>query len=116
MAASWVLTGEDASYRGVNPRNAFTLGGTGWGAFELAARVGQLTLERSVYDGGTASFADPAVAARSATAWTVGLNWYLNRYVKFVLDYDRTSFSGGAPDGGDRPTEGTFATRIQLSY
>jgi len=116
VAASWVLTGEDASYRGVNPRNAFTLGGAGWGAFELATRVGQLMLDRSVYDGGTASFADPAVAARGATAWTVGLNWYLNLYVKFVLDYDRTSFSGGAADGGDRPTEGTLATRIQFSY
>ena len=33
-----------------------------------------------------------------------------------MVNYDRTSFDGGAPGGGDRDTEDTFLTRLQLSY
>ena len=41
--ASYVLTGEDASYRGVTPRRSFerSTGGKGWGAFELIGRYGR---------------------------------------------------------------------------
>ena len=33
-----------------------------------------------------------------------------------VLDYERTSFAGGAPEGADRPTENSIQTRLQLSF
>ena len=36
--------------------------------------------------GGAASFADPANAARKATAYGLGLNWYLNENLKWVLE------------------------------
>ena len=46
----------------------------------------------------------------------MGVNWYLNRYVKLVLNYERTEFDGGSATRGDRPTEGVILTRMQLSY
>jgi phosphate-selective porin OprO and OprP len=45
----------------------------------------------------------------------VGVNWYLNRDVKLMLDYDQTRFHDGAP-GGDRPTEHAIMTRVQLVF
>jgi phosphate-selective porin OprO/OprP len=113
VAASWVLTGENASYRGVTPRAPFARDAPGWGAFEVAARYSTLEVDDDVFDDG---FADPAASAQQADAWAVGVNWYLNRYLKFVVNYERTSFDGGAPDGGNRESEGVFLTRLQLSY
>ena len=66
--------------------------------------------------GGAASFADPANAARKATAYGLGLNWYLNENLKWVLNYDRTSFDGGAAGGADREDEDVFLTRVALGF
>ena len=59
-------------------------------------------------------------SASRATAYTVGLNWYLNKFVKFVADYEETWFNGGSAAGrtgiGDRPTERVFDTRWQIAF
>ena len=68
VATSYVLTGEDSSYRGVTPRSAFDPSSGSWGAFELTARVNQLTLDDDAFP----VFANPATAARDARAWGVG--------------------------------------------
>jgi len=114
IAASYVLTGENASYKGVVPRSDFGPGeGGGWGAFEVAARYHELSVDPDIFDTG---FASPLTSAEAARAWGVGLNWYLNRWVKLMLDYDRTAFDGGGPAGGDRPTESVVFVRWQLNY
>ncbi|HZX80190.1 MAG TPA: porin [Lysobacter sp.] len=111
LAASWVLTGEDASYRGVvKPDRPFT--GDGFGAFELAARVGALNIDEDAFP----LFADPATAARRARAWTVGLNWYLTQNLKLVTNYSEAAFDGGAAAGADRETEKTLFTRAQVAF
>jgi phosphate-selective porin OprO and OprP len=61
-------------------------------------------------------FASPNASAHRARSWSVGANWYLNRGVKFMVDYDQTSFDGGAPAGGDRRTEHAVLTRAQLAF
>ena len=53
---------------------------------------------------------------RKAFAWAVGLNWYLNRNIKQVVDFERTTFTGGAADGADRPAENAFFIRTQVSF
>lgn len=116
LAASWFLTGEEASYRGFKPGSVFSLGKDTWGAFELAARYHQLTVDDDAFAGGLNSFADPAVSARKATGYTLGLNWYLNQNVKWVLNYEHTSFDGGAPGGRDRPDEQAVLTRVALGF
>jgi phosphate-selective porin OprO/OprP len=112
VAASWVLTGENASFRGVIPRSPFTPAFSGFGAFEIAARYTAMNLDDAIFP----FFANPNTSARRATEWSVGLNWYMNRWVKLVLNYERTSFAGGALDGKDRTDEGGVLTRLQLSY
>jgi phosphate-selective porin OprO/OprP len=56
---------------------------------------------------------------QEAREWGVGLNWYLNKNVKAVLDYEQTSFDGGAANGSlvaNRPAEKVIFTRLQLAF
>ncbi|MFC3550698.1 OprO/OprP family phosphate-selective porin [Lysobacter cavernae] len=118
LTAGYVLTGEDASYRGVSrPNHPFTVGSAGWGAWELVARYGELDVDDDAFP----RFADPATAASQATAWGLGVNWYLTGNFKLVANYTQTRFEGGAPDGGatagaDREDEKAFFTRAQFSF
>lgn len=109
---SYVLTGEKASYRGVTPASSFRGQDGGMGAWEVAVRFGGLRVDDDVFDEG---FANPATAAEKAYAWALGANWYMNPFVKLSLDYEQTRFDGGAANG-DRPTEGTILSRIQVAF
>ena len=113
LTGSWVLTGEDASYRGVvKPAHPFAPGGNGWGAFELVARVGELDIDDDAFP----RYADPSVAATRSHAWGVGLNWYLTPNLKLVFNHTHASFDGGAPNGGDREDEKAFFSRVQVAF
>jgi phosphate-selective porin OprO/OprP len=127
VVASYVLTGEDAGFRGVaKPTNAFTVGGPGWGALEVAARYGKLEIDDKAFETLTENgvtfgrFANPVTQASEAESWTVGLNWYLTSNVKAVINYTEVSFEGGgggtaaAPE--DREDEKTVFGRVQLSF
>lgn len=111
LAGSWVVTGEDSSYRGVAPRAIFDPSKGTWGALELTTRYNALALDRDAFP----VFANPTAAARTARAWAVGTNWYLNRAVKVTVDFEETLFEGGAASG-DRPTERNVLTRFQFGY
>jgi len=116
LAASWFLTGEEAAFRGFKPGSIFSLENGTWGAFELVGRYHELSIDDEAFVGGVDSFADPAVSARKATAWALGVNWYLNENLKWVLNYERTSFDGGAAGGADREDEEAFLTRVALGF
>jgi phosphate-selective porin OprO/OprP len=112
VALGWAITGENESYRGLLPSSSFDPYHGTWGAFELITRFSQLKVDDSVFD---ANFSDPAASAESAKLWSVGVNWYLNRFAKFGLDYDNTSFRNF--DGNkDRTTEGVILARLTLAY
>lgn len=117
VTGTYVLTGEDAAFSGVKPSSPFALGGDGWGAFEVAARVGNLDVDDAVFAGAAATrLADNNRFASEATHYGLGLNWYLNRNVKISTDYNETRFDGGAAGGADRDKEQALFTRVQLTY
>jgi len=111
IAVSYVLTGEKASYRSVSPAKPFDWGKAQWGAFEVAARYGELHIDKDAFP----IFANPSNSARVAQAWGVGLNWYLNKKVKFQLNYEQTDFDGGGAQG-ERPKERAILGRFQVAY
>jgi phosphate-selective porin OprO/OprP len=113
VSGSWLLTGEDATYANVNPKNFFVPSARKWGALQLVARVNRLDVDAATFSGG---FADATRSVRQAVAWGAGLNWIWNSNVKLVLDYERTRFKGGAIGGADRPTEKSVQTRLQLAF
>jgi phosphate-selective porin OprO/OprP len=115
ITAGYVLTGEARTYQGVVPRSSFNPAreDTGAGAWELVARVDELSIDKDVFDKG---FANPATTAQEAFEWGVGLNWYINPFLKLSVDYNDTRFNRGAPDGRNRGTEGVLGTRLQVAF
>jgi len=114
VQGSYVLTGEKATYRSVTPAKPFDPKSGQWGAFELAARVGQVHVDRDAFRLG---LADPTAAASNAHAYTLGLNWYLNRAVKAQFNYERTVFDRSIKFGSDkRDHEDVFLTELQIAF
>jgi phosphate-selective porin OprO/OprP len=114
IALSYVLTGESKTWKGVVPREDVGPKTGGWGAWEIASRYHELRVDDDAFDLG---FASRAASAERARAWGLGLNWYMNRWVKIMLNYDRTRFDGGGGlAANDRPTESVLFLRWQLAY
>ncbi len=109
LRGSYVLTGEPAAYSGVRPRSLFRPGEGTWGAFEVAARISRLNIDHAAFP----LFADPAISARQATGFDLGLNWYLSRLIRFTFDYETLSFDLPA---GRRPREHALTSRLQFAY
>ncbi|MDX2301076.1 MAG: porin [Xanthomonadaceae bacterium] len=116
VALNYVLTGEDASYKGIKPKAPFAPGSGSWGAWEAVARIGELDVDNDAFTGGAASFADPNAAISNAQAWTLGVNWYLNSNLKWSVTYEQTDFQGGAAGGRDRADEKIAFSRFQLAF
>jgi phosphate-selective porin OprO/OprP len=117
VSASWVLTGEDASYTGVTPRHPFNLHSGGWGAWQVVGRYEELNVDGSAFP----TFAVSTASASSAHAWSAGLNWYLNRNVRLNASFSHTVFggyTGGTPvvPVVAEQAENVFFTRIQLAF
>jgi phosphate-selective porin OprO/OprP len=111
--ATVALTGDAASYTGVRPRKPFDPKRGQWGAIELAGRVNGIKLGGSTVADG---LVDPTKSVRDAFAWALGVNWYLNRNIKQVVNFERTTFSGGAAAGADRPAENAILIRTQVAF
>ncbi len=110
LAASFFLTRRRGqSFRGYKPNSVFSLEDGTWGGWEIVARYHELDIDDAAFAGGADSFADPLASARKASTIGVGLNWYLNQNLKWVLNYEVTSFDGGAADGGDRDDEEAYS-------
>ena len=111
-AVSYMLTGENSSFRAIRPRRAFNPSEGAWGAFQIAARAGQLQVDGDTFP----IYADPNTQAEQSTTAGVAVNWILNDNLKFTLGYDWTSFVGGAPNDGNRPDNYVVTTQLQLSF
>jgi phosphate-selective porin OprO and OprP len=114
--ASWLLTGENASYGWVKPYHSFDPRNGRWGAFEVAARISNVAAQTRQFQLG---FANPSVSAKTATEFAAGINWYLTPNVKWQFDYANTYFNGGAgttTDVKDRPNESVFESQLQISF
>ena len=112
---AWFATGEDEAFRGFTPQSIFDSSKGTWGAIELVARYHELDIDDDAFTGGANSFANPASSASKASAWGVGVNWYLTQNYKWSLNYDVTSFEGGAATG-DRPDEKALFTRFAVGF
>lgn len=108
---SFFLTGEKAGFRSPAPKRPFDLKEGGLGAIELVGRYGELHLDEAAFP----VFATLAASVQRAEAWGVGLNWHFTRAVKVGVDYERTTFAGGAATG-DREPENAVITRFQTSF
>jgi len=116
LSLNYVITGEEASYGSIKPKAPFSIGSAGWGAWEAVARVGALDLDTATFTGGSSSYADPASAIQGEDAWSVGINWYLNRNLRWSFDYEQARFEGGAAADRDRADEKIAFSRFQIAF
>lgn len=110
VTASYVLTGEPASDRGVRPRQTFDPANGRWGALQVLGRYTELAVDRDVFAAGLAA----AGASRVARSWTAAANWYPNAWIKWYATFERTVFDEGLP--GARPAEDVVLFRAQLAF
>ncbi|MDT8319141.1 MAG: porin [Xanthomonadales bacterium] len=109
----YVMTGEDAAHKGwPAATNAFNPRDGHWGAWEIAAKVGQLDIDAAAFPW----FADPAAAVARADNYGLALHGYLTDNVKVIVDYEHTRFDGGASAGADRETEQVVLARINYKF
>jgi phosphate-selective porin OprO/OprP len=109
--ASWFLTGEKNSWRSAAPKKPFDPKAGTFGAVELAARYSELDIDDATFPNFASSTTNPS----KAKAYAVGVNWYLARAIKVVVDYEHTTFTGGAATG-DREPENFVVSRVQYSF
>ena len=108
---SFFLTGEKNSFKSAAPKKPFDPKTGTFGALELAARYSELSIDDATFP----TFASPASTPSKAKAWALGVNWYLARAIKVVVDYEHTTFAGGTA-AGDREAENFVVTRVQYSF
>lgn len=109
--ASFLVTDDITSYKGVTPKRPWDPGSQGFGAVEIVARAGAQRQDENSFP----FYANPATSAETARDRGVGVNWYLSRNAKLMLDYIETRFAGGAATG-DREDERVILNRFQVSF
>ncbi|MBW8735304.1 MAG: porin [Asticcacaulis sp.] len=119
----WVLTGETRPYNPAEARfdapkmnyNFNPAAGT-WGAWEVAARYSVIDLDWKPGIAGSAKSAEGIRGGEQKIA-SVGLNWYLNPDIRFMLDYQHVQIdrlnAAGANIGQDY---NAVALRSQLTF
>jgi phosphate-selective porin OprO/OprP len=111
VVGSWVLTGEPAlPDRNIRPRASFDPPNGHYGAVQIAARVQKLVVSENAIALGFAA----TTASRTADVWAMGVNWYLNQFIKWQLNLERTVFDGDA--SGPRRAETMLLGRAQLAF
>jgi phosphate-selective porin OprO/OprP len=120
---AYVLTGEEASYKGVVPTRDFDRATGSWGALEVVGRVSSIHLDAQAFTGAAnAQLADPSKSAAGADTYGVGLNWYLSKFARFGVDYEYTRFRQAAGAPAPVPTsvishpEHALLTRFGLNF
>ena len=98
VEGSWIITGQPKTYSASAMNNEmgswnaprviepFSLDGHSWGAWELTGRYSEVDTN---WNDGHAGLTVPIGGIRGGEekAWTVGLNWYPNNNVRFVVNY-----------------------------
>ncbi len=94
--ASFMLTGESKPYDvktglfgRLKPKNNFSPKDGTWGAVEVAARYSTIDLN------------DLAIAGGAIDDITLGVNWYLNPYVRFMTNYIMVNTDNVTPQGAN---------------
>lgn len=113
IQASWVVTGENASYKGVRPKHPFSPASGAWGALELGLRYHTLEVGDEAFAGDAATRLARGNATQKADAYGVAINWILTDNLLVALNYEVTDFSGL---GAVRDSEEVILSRFQIDF
>jgi phosphate-selective porin OprO/OprP len=91
-----------------------------FGAWELVVRFSRLRVSEVVFLPGIANLADPNINSPEADEWTLGFNWYLNKWFRMQFNWEHAHFEkpvllGGGPLGKHKELD-TLLTRLQIIF
>jgi len=110
--AAVVLTGENAVLLDVlSPKKPFNWDEGHFGAFELVARAERIDYDKDLFP----RFANPAAAAKNATAFGGGFNWIPTDGVRLMVNYEYTKF-GAAQGAAKLRPEHLLGLRLQALF
>ena len=104
LQATYLLTGEKKTARGITPTSAFLGSPGGPGAWELAFRYENLQM-------------DDAISGNRAEAFTFGVNWWLTRFVRYQSNFILERFTDPirTPSPGSRDSF-SYLSRVQVIF
>jgi phosphate-selective porin len=112
LDVGFVLTGEDKSFAGVNPRRP--VGGGGAGAFVLAARVAQLDCDSALDEAG---LVEPGTFTRRIRSASIGINWILSAHALVRHAYVHSFYDDDVTIGGQQfDHEGALMIEWQVHF
>ncbi|MFT3727108.1 MAG: porin [Terricaulis sp.] len=107
VQGAWTFTGErrtwlpaSGGFSGIRPAAIFDPKTGHWGAWEITARYSDLDLNFHEGALNSAAIAGDTVRGGEQQITTVGLNWYPNNVVRFILDYQWASIDRLDPENG----------------
>jgi phosphate-selective porin OprO/OprP len=130
VMSSYVLTGETRTtysqavipFNNFDPRYPFLKPG----AWEIIARVSELRYGDAIFDTfkvGKTTFGplvNPTLWSQGATEFDIGLNWFLNRYIRVEVAYEHDWFLQpvqlGVGKDGRLKEQDSVITRLQLAF
>jgi phosphate-selective porin OprO/OprP len=111
ISGTYILTGEKKGLKKTIPRNPFNPSLNMWGAWEIAARYSIFNSDDDLFKLGMATGTDRAETI------TLGLNWYLNEFLRITLNYEHTKFDDNLLiDGRTIDDEDAFLAQCQLEF
>jgi phosphate-selective porin OprO/OprP len=124
VMATYLLTGEERTgySQAIEPLAPFDphCPFVASGALELVGRVSRLRVGDEVFASGAARLADPARFSHGVTELTIGLNWYLNRWLRAQCNWEHVWFDDpvqlGSGAGGLLDSQDTLMTRFQVIF
>ncbi|MBK5100599.1 MAG: hypothetical protein JJE15_06345, partial [Desulfobacteraceae bacterium] len=86
----------------------------GWGAFQIGARYEFLEADEGLFKEG---YVDSSNYTDRASGVTLGINWYPNEMVRFMLNYSHITFDDPVTVNGEGiDDEDVVLTRFELVF
>jgi phosphate-selective porin OprO/OprP len=127
VEASWIITGETKGYsasainnevggfQGPVPSRPFSLAGGSWGAWELVARYSGTDLNYNRTQLQTAGQL-PGIIGGDEQVLALGVNWYLNRNIRLMVDDNIIKVSKGIATNLSRDSQNINALGVRLQF
>jgi phosphate-selective porin OprO and OprP len=119
VSLGWILTGEEEPWRNglpqqITPKRPFVFGKDGCGAFQLVGRYEWIDMDQDILKFG---FADPRKYTNKASGYTLGLTWYPNDLLRFMINYYYTKFNDPITVSGKiMDNEQAILTRFEIVW
>jgi phosphate-selective porin OprO/OprP len=119
LSISHYLTGEKFGFKNGKPGRSVPLkkfepGKPGWGAWQIGARFEFLEADQGLLDLG---YVDNTLYTDKTYGYTLGVNWYPNEMVRFMLNYYHMEFDDAITVSGKQiDDEDVILTRFQMGF